>query len=1090
MLRRSAFLLALLLPTLALAHWRDHPELPDWAQRGKLRWCLHYARADRKLVDLFLQANQTLVHGGYFDSPETAEYARQHGLRYMPYVCSRTTTVSEIAKNPQLKDALVLKADGTEILAYNNPARRYGSLFAPAWPEFVRERTRKLWDHADVAAIFYDNAFWAADDHHPATVAAWRQWATARGIDPGADLPSVSNHPLSAAARLFTAESLTDYHRMLQQFDRTHQPPLLNCPNLGSAAGGMAAIEAGAVDLVFYETATHPPFENNFYRYKVGLAASHGRPTGILAYLPERIGSERGRRTWEEGMHAFFFPSSPIAEEFALAAAEAAATDGSYIPCYNLFPSLPITDMSDPFNQRIYAELKRSYGFLTANEALYAASEPAAEVAIFHSTLAQMHSYRLQNGQALSEALLAAGIAHEVVVASDLRESTLGSVRTLLVPNAVYLDEPTAAGLVRFVEGGGRAIITGQYGTTDPAGRAFQSPAVQTVQERLRLVAGPIQQWTLHGMEPEGPTAIRVTAAGGSAALRFAGVPGEYVAYLTLTDESDGTSTFRFVAAGTTVSTGRLDAEDDKPHLFKTPAFTVAPGDVLELRVDADAGERGRVQSVLLVGAQAQHGAALGTGTVSYRPQGLETLAPGELVDLVRPRARLLTPGKVSVNRMQTPDGTLQQVHLVNYDFRYEVAHPGRYASDDGTAEARTYFGRPTTVLRKRVPVADPRQVVDPVLQIRGNATAETTAELVVTINGKPAGKVPPSQMTRTSSIEMPLDPALLQTDNLIELRVAGEVNGLDKWIQVSIDTDTHAGNSEFSTDGGKTFSPADLSPDLRAQTGEYMIRLVDQDPGGERKSDSNLLVNGGMERVVIPHSETKLTVAPATDLQVQMPWPVQTGLLVSPERPPEWVSGKTAGEQTIYAVPRVDIYSVLLLGASRQALQTTYDAQMRWGGWKLDAVTAPPRAVLTGWERWGEGFSSDETTSHGGRRSIRCENAAASDLRGAWQSLDFSAPQQQTYTLTAWSRAEGVAGPRHPDYSLYVDANCVDGTVYNGHATPFETGTHDWQQVKLELTPPAPLRAMKVYVLFRKKTGRVWFDDVQMQATPAPQAP
>ncbi|MBU0607630.1 MAG: hypothetical protein KKI08_07065, partial [Armatimonadetes bacterium] len=670
MSRRTLTLVALLLPALAQAHWTDHTELPDWAQRGKLRWCLHYSRANRELVDLFLQADQTLLHGGSFDAPETAEYARQHGLRYMPYVCSRTVTTTEITRNSQLRGAVMLKADGSEFLAYNNPVRRYGSLFQPAWPEFVRGRTRRLWDLPDVAAIFYDNAFAAIDDHNPATVAAWKQWAKARGIDPGDDLPSVYDVPLSAAARLFTADSLIDYHRMLQQFDRSHRPPLLNCPNLGSAAGGMMAVEEGAVDLVFYETMSHPPFESNMFRYKVGLASSHGRPTGLLAYLPERISSERGQRTWNEGMHHYFFPASPRAEEFALAAAEGAACNGSYIPCYNLFPSLPITDLADPFNQRIHAELKRSYGFLKANEAMYAASEPASEVAIFSSNLTQMQNRRAQNCPEVGEALLAAGIPYEVVVASDFTASGLGPTRTLLVPNVVYLDEPTAAGLLRFVEGGGRAIITGQYGTTDALGQSLRSPSVQKVQSALRLFARPIQQWTLNGMEPEGADQICVTGAEGSAALLFAAPPGEYVVYLSLTDESDGTSTFSFAVAGKTVFTGTLDFEDNQQHLFRTPPFTAAPGDPLELRVQANAGERGRAQSVLLVAAAAEQGAALGKGTVLYRPAGLETLPAAQLVELIRPRVRVLNPGQVAVSRMQANDRKLQQVHLVNYDFR------------------------------------------------------------------------------------------------------------------------------------------------------------------------------------------------------------------------------------------------------------------------------------------------------------------------------------------------------------------------------------------------------------------------------------
>jgi hypothetical protein len=273
----------------------------------------------------------------------------------------------------------------------------------------------------------------------------------------------------------------------------------------------------------------------------------------------------------------------------------------------------------------------------------------------------------------------------------------------------------------------------------------------------------------------------------------------------------------------------------------------------------------------------------------------------------------------------------------------------------------------------------------------------------------------------------------------------------------------------------------------LFRSTGEYMIRIQDQSPGGERKSPDNLMTNGGFEQVVIPHDETKLTIVPARDVQVQVPGAPRAALLISPEQPPQWLTGRAAGDHSLYTVPRVDIYSVLLLGATRQALQPACDTQTKFGGWKLDAVTTPPRSLQTGWDAYGDGFASDDTVSHSGRRSLRVENTSATDVRGAAQSLEFTGDKKQVYTVTAWSRAENVTGTPSGDYSLYADATCTDGTVYNGHATPFATGTHDWQQVKLILTPPAPLRSLKIYVLFRNKAGRVWFDDVQMQATPAP---
>jgi len=159
----------------------------------------------------------------------------------------------------------------------------------------------------------------------------------------------------------------------------------------------------------------------------------------------------------------------------------------------------------------------------------------------------------------------------------------------------------------------------------------------------------------------------------------------------------------------------------------------------------------------------------------------------------------------------------------------------------------------------------------------------------------------------------------------------------------------------------------------------------------------------------------------------------------------------------------------------------------MKFGGWQLDAVTGTPQATQTGWGAYGDGFATDDTVRHTGRHSIRAENTSATDVRGAVQTFDFTAGQKLAYTVTAWSRAKNVSGSPNPNYSLYADATCADGTVCNGHATPFVTGTHDWQQVKLELNPPGSLRSLKIYTLFRKKTGRVWFDEVRMQATPNP---
>lgn len=1080
--RNLGSLIALLIvPTVCHAHWTQHPELPDWAQRGRLHWCLHYARADREKVDLFLDGGQTLVHGGYFDSDETAEYAREHGLRYMPYVCSRTVTTRSIKQAPQLKDAVVLKQDGAEFLAYNNPVRRYGSLHMPAWPEYVRERARKVMQRPNVAAIFFDNAFWPGDDHREATVEAWKRWATERGLDPGEDVRSIYGSDLSAASRAFSAESLLAYHTGLHEFCHAQTPPLLNSPNQsGSSPYGLMATEAGAIDLVFSETASHPPFVNNAFLYKKGLAASHGKATSLLAYLPFDIAAQRGEKTWHEGMHHFFYPSSPIAEEFALAAAEGAACGGTYIPNYSLFPSLPITDTTDPFCKRIHRAIKQSYTFIRANEDLYATAQPGSEVAVYFSIATNIQGRRLQNAHPLGQALTDAGIPYEVVVASDLTNEGISGVRTLLVPNAVYMNPAATDGILRFAEEGGRVIITGEYASYDAVGRPVQAQAAQKLLQPLRLVSRPIRQWQLDGFEPEGTDHICVKEAVGKASLEFDGGPGRYVAHICISDENDGTSPFSFSVGDDVVYEGLLDVEDNKRHWHTTPAFTLKPGDTVQLTVNADAGERGRVHSIILARAEAAAGARLGAGTVLYSPIGLEELPPEQRLAMLRPTTRLVNPGKVFINLMNAPG--LQTVHLVNYDFRYEVTQKGLYASDDGSAEARMFFGGKPVVVRKRIGIEKLDEVVEPVIQVRSFATQDCAADLIVTINGQRAAVIPPEKLHARGWIEAPVDRKLLATNNIIEIRAEGELDGQQKWIQIDIDTDTNEGNSQFSTDGGKTFSAEDLSTDLKAQTGEYMVRILDRSPEGADRDPTNLVRNPGFERVHVPHSETKLTVVPAENVEVSIGGKASYACLaISPDGPPAWVEAKGRDVQRVYVVPEVDIYTVLLLGPSRAMLEPFRQAQMAAGPWRIPPVTEPLRAVVRDWQGYGDGFALDENGPRAGDHCIRCQSDVEDAVKGAVQQLDLAHDTPQTITITAWSRCEDVSGAKNAHYSVYVDATCADASVFNGHNTPFEVGSHGWQQAELVLKPPSPIRTMRLYLLFRKHSGRAWFDDVRM---------
>jgi hypothetical protein len=1001
----------------------------------------------------------------------------------MPYVCSRTLTVKDIEKEPSLRNAIVLREDGTELWAYNNPMRRYGSLHASAWLEYVRERASRVAERPNAAALFFDNAFWPGADNSQASLRAWKNWAASRGFEPGKRVPSIDSGELTAASRMFSAESLTAFHGALQEICHDHDPLLLNSPNLGSVSRfGLMAAEAGVADLVFFETATHPPFVNNAFRYKTGLAVSHGKPTGMLAYLPEHIAAQRGQRTWHDGMHRHFYPSSPLAEEFSLAAAEAAACGATYVTNYSLFPSLPITDTTDPFCKRIHRAIKQSNIFIGTNEDLYADARPGSDVAVFYSTVSGIQGSHFQDGLRLGQALTDAGIPYDVICADDMTSGGMASFRTLILPNVQHVDDATAGAILQFARQGGRVIVTQAYGLRDPYGRNARLEAAQELLAPLNLVRRPVQTWQLEGFEPEGSSQIRVKSKPARASLQFDGPQGKYLAHISIIDENDGNASFSLVAGGRKVYEARLDVNDNRRHWHTTPAFELKPGNVLTLEAIPHAGERVRIQSVVLLTAAISGGVPIGHGRLFYMPFPLGQINPDERVALVQPEVQLSQPGKVFINVMDLPTRLLGSIHLVNYDFLYRVSQVGLYASDDGSGEARMSFRGQGVIVRKAIRIRNPGEVAQPVIELHGFATRDCTARLLIRINGQEAAIIRANEARPAGWIEAPIDRALLQKNNLVEVGAEGDLDGNRKWIQINIDTDTRTGDSWLSKDSGATFQAEDLSRDVDVQTGEYMIRIRDKAPGEVGRDPNNLARNPGFEVAEVRHAETSLTVVPAENVEVRIRTnELRECLAISPEGPPEWVTGSVRDGYTTYVVPSVRIYTMLLLGPSRAALRSVQEAQKLAAPWRLPPVTEPLRRSASAWRAYGDGYKLDAQSPRSGSLSIRCDNTNDLEVRGVLQQIDFEEPQPGSITVTAWSRCKDVSGQKNSDYAIYVDAVCADGTVFNGKNAPFDVGTHDWQKATLNLRPPGPIRRMKLHLLFRKHAGSAWFDDVKV---------
>jgi hypothetical protein len=260
------------------------------------------------------------------------------------------------------------------------------------------------------------------------------------------------------------------------------------------------------------------------------------------------------------------------------------------------------------------------------------------------------------------------------------------------------------------------------------------------------------------------------------------------------------------------------------------------------------------------------------------------------------------------------------------------------------------------------------------------------------------------------------------------------------------------------------------------------MIRVKDRRLGALGEDPRNLAHNPGFEAMITPHSETELSVAPAERVEVLVKGKPRPCLALSPETPPVWLEGETRGDASAYTVPRVGIYTMLALADTRAALHSFFQAQTAATPWTIPPVTAPLRQILADWRPFGKGFVMDTANPHGGKQVVRCQNESPGQRSGVEQQFDLQQKEPRPIVVSAWSRAENVAGKADSGYSIFVDATCDDGSEIKALNAPFPTGTRSWNQATLKITPTKPIRVLNLYLFFRGHRGRVWFDDVSVE--------
>ena len=491
--------LALLAASVAAAHWLDQKELPEWAQPGRVRWCLCYATPKPQILDFVSEAKQNLLQGEYLEGSPCADLARKLGIRGMTYIpLTWNYDGGKIFdRYPELREAEAMKADGSRLFEYH--AGRYTGCYNQ--PGFRARRMAELDGIAKSAAIFFDSTS-LVPCHCYVCRKKFREFCL-KNLGREAPLPSYDGvrrtTPEDRAFYRFRIESVVDYFGGIREHLRKNNPPNLICPNLHwENAWHIELIARGVPDIVFFEEEGHPPFRKKFMGYKIAQAASHGKTVGQLIYLPPEVRSERGHLEEDHsnaGLAEQAYHAPLLPEEIMLGVAEAQACNGVYIPAYSIEPATPLLNRTDPIASACLEALKKYYEFIEKHDPLYLGAKPGSDIALLYPIRSQLwHPLPLsEDVVAVADLLTTAGMPFEVIVDDDLDPKLLGRVKVLIVPGATCLNARHGTAIRAYIAGGGRAVISEQMGAYDENGdpaKALPMPEFQSLTDVTELAVG------------------------------------------------------------------------------------------------------------------------------------------------------------------------------------------------------------------------------------------------------------------------------------------------------------------------------------------------------------------------------------------------------------------------------------------------------------------------------------------------------------------------------------------------------------------------------------------------------------------------
>lgn len=659
----------------AQAHWEQPaPDFP-WANPGAVRWAINYSHMDRAQVQTLLDAGVNLIQGGGFDD-DALELAHESGAHCMAYICSRTIYHEKLFPDyPELRDAAILTPEGDYKVIYNNPARYAGCYNRVAWLDYIKEQMDKL-QEAGLDCIFFDNPMtWAC--YCPTCREKFRAYAlehTGTAYELGAEGTPVE------LERWFTVDTAGEFFTQIHAYARDREHPLFIVANNLH----YYLVDQGVTDGLFTEAGGQAPFGRDIAAYKIGLAASHGKPTGILTYIPTAVRMVRGVKKYAAPSASDRWNGAPVAEEYAVGCAMGMALGGNYESNFSLTLGRQVLAGTDPEDARIIETCARYGRFAKGWEGLYAGQQPGSRVGVLYDLTAgprrgDILGVRKGEMNQLLWLLQKQGIPADVIVNSDLTDNGLEGFAAILIDDAAMLSPDEMQGLRKFVEGGGTLVLSAGLSIRD---RFEPANAARSISEFLpgcedNLVREvDALQLDMDGYVADGGR-IK-TASEGTASLIFDGDEGPWTISVRYFDESDGISDMRLLVNGEQIGAWQMDADDDQWHAFASEVVHLKRGDVIVVHGKQGGGEYARISAISLRSGEGGgvHRVSLGDGVV-MQVAGSMASASGSSVNAACEALRQATPvcgewpDTVLINLMRQPHGDVLGAHIVNFNYEY-----------------------------------------------------------------------------------------------------------------------------------------------------------------------------------------------------------------------------------------------------------------------------------------------------------------------------------------------------------------------------------------------------------------------------------